>query len=123
MIPQLLISIILINLALILYSIGVWSERIARLLKRWHLIFFWSGFVCDTIGTGIMFDIAGGISFDIHSMTGVAAIALMLIHAIWASVVLILNNERAIVKFHHFSIFVWIIWLIPFLSGFLLYML
>jgi hypothetical protein len=49
---QVLLSIILITLALIFYSIGVWSERIAGRLKSWHLAFFWAGFVCDTTGTG-----------------------------------------------------------------------
>lgn len=36
---QVLLSIILITLALIFYSIGVWSERIAGRLKSWHLAF------------------------------------------------------------------------------------
>jgi uncharacterized repeat protein (TIGR03987 family) len=82
------------------------------------LFFFWSGFACDTIGTGIMFEISGGINSSIHSLTGLAAIFLMLIHACWATAVIILKNEKAIANFHHFSVFVWIIWLIPYLNGF-----
>lgn len=115
---ELIVSTTLISLALIFYSIGVWSERIAGRLKRWHLIFFWAGLACDTAGTGIMFEIAGGIGMNIHSITGVVAILLMLIHAVWATTVLVLNNERAITRFHHFSVFVWVIWLIPYLNGF-----
>jgi len=115
---EILISTILITLALVFYSIGVWSERFAGRLKGWHLIFFWSGFVFDTTGTGMMLDMAGGIRPDIHSLTGVLAILLMLIHAAWATVVLILKNEKAISNFHHFSVIVWVIWLIPYLSGF-----
>ena len=111
-------SMILITLALVFYSIGVWSERLAGRLKGWHLLFFWTGLVFDTIGTGIMFDMAGGIGTDIHSITGMLAIFLMLIHAIWATVVLVINNEKAIINFHHFSIGVWIIWLIPYFTGF-----
>ena len=45
---------IAINLALLFYSIGVWSERIQGRLKPWHLAFFYGGLVCDTIGTGMM---------------------------------------------------------------------
>ena len=115
---ELIISTILISLALIFYSIGVWSERIARRLKGWHLIFFWSGLICDTLGTGVMFEISGEVSFNIHSLTGVLAILLMLIHAIWATVVLLRKNEKAMANFHHFSVFVWIIWLVPYLNGF-----
>lgn len=37
---QVLLSTILITLALVFYTIGVWSERIAGRLKGWHLIFF-----------------------------------------------------------------------------------
>jgi uncharacterized repeat protein (TIGR03987 family) len=113
-----IISAILISLALLFYSIGVWSERLAGKLRRWHLVFFWIGLVFDTSGTGIMFDIAGGLSNNIHSITGMAAIILMLIHAVWATVVIIVNNEKAIKSFHHFSIIVWAIWLIPYLTGF-----
>ena len=115
---ELILSTILITLALIFYSIGVWSERIAGRLKAWHLIFFWGGLVFDTVGTGIMFEMTGGIGADIHSVTGIVAILLMLVHAVWASIVLVLKNEKAITNFHHFSVFVWIVWLIPYFTGF-----
>ena len=114
----LLISSILITLALVFYTIGVWSERIAGRLKGWHLIFFWCGLVFDTAGTGIMFDMAGRIGLDIHSVTGVLAIVLMAVHAVWATVVLVRKDEKAITRFHHFSVFVWAVWLIPYLTGF-----
>ena len=53
--PSLVIlSTILITLALIFYSLGVWSERIAKYLKLWHLIAFWIGFVFDVSGTYAM---------------------------------------------------------------------
>ena len=115
---ELVISTLLITLALVFYSIGVWSERIAGRLKGWHLVFFWAGLAFDTTGTGMMFEMAGRIGTDIHSGTGVLAILLMLIHAIWATVVLILKNEKAIVNFHNFSVFVWIVWLVPYFTGF-----
>ena len=118
MTSELVISTILISLALIFYSIGVWSERFAGRLKGWHLVFFWGGLVFDTAGTGIMMEMAGGIGFDIHSVTGVVAILLMLVHAAWASTVLVLKNEKAINNFHHFSVFVWAVWLIPYFTGF-----
>jgi len=118
MTSELVISTILISLALIFYSIGVWSERLAGRLKVWHLVFFWAGLAFDTTGTGIMFEMAGGMGSDIHSITGLTAIVLMLVHAVWATAVLVLKNEKAITNFHHFSIFVWMIWLIPYFTGF-----
>ena len=116
------LSMILITLALVCYSIGVWSERLAGRLKGWHLIFFWTGLAFDTIGTGIMMDMAGGLTCDIHGFTGVVAILLMLIHAVWATVVLVKKDERMIMSFHKFSVVVWLIWLVPYVSGFFLSM-
>jgi uncharacterized repeat protein (TIGR03987 family) len=107
---------IVITLALVFYSIGVWSERLAGRLKPWHLAFFWLGLVCDTLGTGMMLDFAGGLTADVHGVTGVIAILLMLVHAIWATVVLARRDERLITTFHRFSVVVWAIWLIPYFS-------
>jgi len=111
-----MVPTIVISLALLFYTIGVWSERISGRLKTWHLVFFWLGIICDTWGTGMMLDMAGGLTFDIHGVTGVLAILLMFIHAVWATVVLIRKNEKLITSFHRFSVLVWFIWLIPYLS-------
>jgi len=118
MTSELLISTILISLALVFYSIGVWSERLAGRLKGGHLVFFWGGLAFDTTGTGIMFEMAGGVGSDIHSVTGIAAILLMVVHAIWATAVLLRKDEKAIISFHRFSVIVWLIWLIPYFTGF-----
>ena len=107
---------VIITLALVFYSVGVWSERIAGRLKHWHLIFFWLGLICDTWGTGLMIDMAGGLTADIHGVTGVIAIILMLIHAVWATVVLAKKDEKILTIFHRFSLLVWLIWLIPYFS-------
>jgi uncharacterized repeat protein (TIGR03987 family) len=109
-------AVIVINLALLFYSIGVWSERLQGRLKIWHTAFFWLGLVCDTWGTGMMFDFVGGMSYDIHGISGLLAILLMFVHAIWATLVLVRKDEKMIVSFHRFSIFVWLVWLIPYFS-------
>ena len=109
-------AVIVINLALLFYSIGVWSERLQGRLKIWHTAFFWLGLVCDTWGTGMMFDFVGGLSYDVHGISGLLAIILMFIHAIWATIVLVRKDEKLIVNFHKFSIFVWLVWLVPYFS-------
>lgn len=109
-------AVIIINLALLFYSIGVWSERIQGRLKVWHTVFFWLGLVCDTWGTGMMLDYVGGMTFDIHGISGLLAIILMFIHAVWATSVLVKKDESMILNFHKFSVFVWLIWLIPYFS-------
>jgi uncharacterized repeat protein (TIGR03987 family) len=107
---------IIMAAALVFYSIGVWGEKLSGRLKWWHFVFFVLGLICDTWGTGMMFEFVGGMTFDIHGITGVIAIVLMFIHALWAFVVLLKNDEKAILNFHKFSIFVWLIWLIPYFS-------
>ena len=63
-----------------------------------------------------MFDFVGGMMFDVHGITGLIAILLMLIHALWAFVVLLKKDEKAITNFHKFSVVVWLVWLIPYFS-------
>jgi uncharacterized repeat protein (TIGR03987 family) len=115
----LLASTILITLALVFYSIGVWSERISKYLKGWHVAAFWTGFAFDVSGTTAM----GMLSkhpfnlLDLHTLTGQIAIWLMLVHAIWATVVVRKGNENIRKKFHRYSLIVWLIWLIPYLGG------
>lgn len=115
------IAVSFIVAAFIFYTTGVWAERIKKRLLAWHAVVFWLGFVCDTIGTGAMGKMAGSIiQFNLHGLTGLLAILLMLFHAIWATIVLARKNERLIRQFHKFSLGVWLIWLIPMLSGMLL---
>ncbi len=117
---MLIMSIIAMVLALICYSIGVWGEKIAGKLTKFNLSFFWIGFIFDTTGTTMMSIMSESFKFDIHGITGAAAIVLMLFHAIWATIVLLKKNEKLMVKFHKFSLFVWTIWLISFLTGMIL---
>ena len=110
-------AIVCMILALSLYTIGVWSERFAGRLKLWHLLFFWAGFIFDTTGTTLMGIMAGSMKLDFHGITGALAIALMLGHALWASVALLAKQEKVLLNFHKFSLTVWVMWLIPFVSG------
>ena len=74
----------------------------------------------DITGTGLMSMISSqnvNTLMSIHGFTGSIAILLMLIHAVWATVVIIQGNEKAKYTFHRFSIIVWFIWLIPFVIG------
>ena len=120
MTPLLMKAVIAITLALIFYTIGVWSEHRAKVLKPVHLAFFWLGLCMDTAGTLMMSKLAdgsGGGLMRAHGITGMIAIILMMIHAVWATVVLIRKDERAMHDFHRFSIAVWVIWLVPFVIG------
>jgi uncharacterized repeat protein (TIGR03987 family) len=110
---------VLITLALIFYSIGVWSERIARYLHPWHVAAFWIGFAFDVSGTWAMHLLAQG-PFELlesHTLTGQIALWLMLAHALWATWVIRRGSEDARTGFHRFSLLVWLFWLIPYFGG------
>ncbi len=120
----LVVAIVAISLALVFYTIGVFSERREKNLSKKHVIIFWMGLVCDTTGTTIMTQIAkiGGTGISemesmLHGITGVVAIGLMLFHAIWATYVLNKGDQKTKKMFHKFSIIVWAIWLIPYIIG------
>lgn len=85
-----------------------------------HLAFFYGGLVFDTIGTERMSQIAGGFDLSLHAITGLAALILMFVHAVWATITLIRGREHELESFHRFSIIVWAIWLIPYTLGALL---
>lgn len=124
---MLLPAIILITSALVFYSIGVWSEHVQRVLKWWHAAFFTLGLLCDATGTLLMSRIArsgeveatgvGAAMNAIMAATGAAALMLMVIHLLWATIVLVRNREAEKKRFHKFSLLVWGIWLIPYLTG------
>lgn len=111
-------AIISINLAFVFYTIGVWSEKRQGILKFWHVVVFCIGLLFDTLGTTLMGRIAGSMfSVSFHGITGLSALLLMIFHVFWAILVLAGNNQKMKSEFHRFSIVVWTIWLIPFLSG------
>lgn len=119
--PILIIAVIFIFAACIFYTLGVWAEKIQKRLMPWHVVVFWLGLLADTIGTGAMGKMVGSmIQLNFHGLTGLAAILLMLFHAVWASIVLKRKNEAQLVNFHKFSLIVWIIWLIPMVTGMIL---
>ncbi|MEG0072396.1 MAG: HsmA family protein [Raoultibacter sp.] len=109
-----------ISLALVLYTFGVFDERRRGTLTKKNVALFWAGFLFDTTGTTIMTSMAisGGTSaLGMHALSGVFAIALMAIHATWATVTFVRKNDKAMAKFHTFSIVVWLFWLMPYTLG------
>lgn len=121
------VAIILITSALVFYTLGVWAERKAGMLKPWHAASFVLGLVFDASGTYIMSLIAadGGTGqtglaatlASVMAVTGALALILMLVHATWAVVTLLRNRRSELEAFHKWSLLVWLIWLVPYFTG------
>lgn len=116
---MLICAMLLISGAFLFYSVGVWGEKLQKTLKSWHLLFFYLGLFCDATGTYLMSQIATtvGPTGSNHALIGGVALSLMLVHAIWATVVYIRKTPHLIHSFHRFSLIVWLIWLIPYFVG------
>ena len=119
---MLIIAIISMLLAVTFYTVGVFSERKAKTLKKNHLIVFCFGLFFDTAGTTAMGRISNGFTFNIHGLTGLVALILMAIHVIWAIYTYNKGSDLAKENFHKYSLFVWLLWLVPFATGLILNM-
>ena len=115
-----IIAVVFFTAALFFYTVGVWSERLGQRLKPWHVNFFLLGVITDAIGTWLMFENLGYIKFTAHTVSGFIAFFLMVFHYFWALRVLKLANEKQLTSFHKFSVGVWLIWMVSYLSGMVL---
>ena len=85
---------IFFTLALIFYSIAIWSDYFRQKLEKWHI--------------GI---------FNAHSISGFLGLFLMVLHLCWGTLVIMSNDVRRQQLFHRFSLFVWLFWLVSYISG------
>lgn len=115
----LILPTIIMSLAFVFYTTGVWSERLTRDLRGWHVALFWLGLACDGYATSLMSRLValGEQSGIVHTATGFAAFGLMALHAGWASWVLLRGRPETRTGFHRYSTVVWAIWLVPYLGG------
>jgi uncharacterized repeat protein (TIGR03987 family) len=116
---QLILPATIMSLAFVFYTTGVWWERLERRLRGRHVALFWLGIVCDGTATYLMRQlvIAGEDPGFIHSVTGLAAFLLMLLHALWATWVLAKGSAEARAGFHRYSVAVWAMRLVPYVGG------
>ena len=116
---ELIVPATIMSLAFVFYTTGVWSERVQRDLRIWHVGLFWLGLACDGTATQLMHQltVAGENAGIVHTATGFAAFWLMAIHAAWATWVLFRGSREAREGFHRYSIVVWAVWLVPYFGG------
>ncbi len=115
--PLVLWGAIFFTLALLFYSVGIWSDFFAKQLKKWHLVMFFLGVVTDSLGTNFMYLHVGHLIFTAHSVAGFLGLTLMVFHCGWAFFVLKNNDAKRQATFHRFSILVWLFWLLSYFSG------
>jgi len=115
---EIIIATLLFTLALILYSLAIWSGRAARHLKLWQIIVFFCGVSADALGVGITIKFIGAIVLTPHAIFGFTSLLLMSLHFLWVLFVFIAGKEQTR-RTHQFGLFVWSIWMLSYLSGFI----
>ncbi|MFV0428980.1 MAG: HsmA family protein [Arachnia sp.] len=119
-------AIVIITVAFVCYTVGVWGERIQGILKPWQAWFFAAGLACDATGTFLMTriaaargaaNLAAGPLTQLMAVTGTIAILLMAFHLGWALLVIKRDIDAQKRTFHRFSVLVWAIWLVPYAAG------
>jgi uncharacterized repeat protein (TIGR03987 family) len=81
---------------------------------------FWLGLLFDGLGTYFVGAETEGFEITFHTVMGAFGLFLMLFHTIWATFILWKNQQSYIYTFHRFSLIVWVIWLIPYITGLIL---
>ena len=105
-----------ILLALIFYTVSVWSEKIFKKITTIIVVIFSFGFGCDLVGTFLMRFKAHHDSLTFHQTCGYLALGIMFVHLLWA-IAALLKTGKAAYWFSKFSVWAWTIWLIAFVSG------
>ena len=116
--PLLLYAVILFTVALVLYTTSVWSERLQRQLKTWHMVVFGLGVVTDFVATWLTIEFVGAIVFTPHAIFGFVSLFLMALHFGWALVVYHGDHAAGAIQFHRFSLMVWSVWMLSYITGF-----
>ena len=116
-----LIGLILFTFALIVYSVATWAGVKSGILKKWHLILFWIGFVADLSATLAIGWVYGGFQQNTHSYLGAIALLAVLAQNIAATKILKDGDQNWVTSFpKKVSLPVWVIWMASYIAGLLL---
>lgn len=105
----------LMVLAAVFYTTAVLCSL--RELKWWHTLIFLAGFISDSIGTHLMYEVSGGVlKLSFHGLVGVLALVIMGVHAFWA-VGAVWRKGRLYELFHKYSRVALTVWFVAFVTG------
>ncbi len=72
-------GVIIVNLALIAYSIGIIAEQRSHRVSKLVVSFLSVGVVCDVVATGFMIAGSSAGPFTLHGLLGFSALAAMIV--------------------------------------------
>lgn len=122
--PILMAGMLIVNLALLFYSIGIISEQRNKIISKKVLLFITLGVIFDIIATSLMIAGSSKGPFTLHGFLGYSSLLGMLTDAflIWR-----LKSKNGIgasvpKSIHLFSRYAYIWWVLAYITGGLLVM-
>jgi uncharacterized repeat protein (TIGR03987 family) len=112
-----LISVAFITLALVLYTVAVWRSWRARTLVPATIVIFWCALAADTLATRMMAMRAETIRWDLHTISGYGALALMALLTVYGTAALVQRRQSWLTAFPKYALPVWVIWVISWITG------
>lgn len=116
--PILIAGTIIVNLALVFYTIGILTEQFRQVVNRRVITFLTLGVVFDITATAFM--IAGSSSgpFTLHGILGYSSLAGMLIETVLAWKHYLYQPDQAVSRpLHLYSRFAYIWWVLAYITG------
>ncbi len=112
-----LMSVVLITLALVLYSTAVWLNWRSRRLTAAYIVIFWCAVAADALATRLMGARIETIRWDLHTISGYLALALMAALTLWGTLALVTRRDTWLAAFHKVAVPIWILWVGSYITG------
>jgi len=109
---------IIVNLALICYSIGIISEQRKHIITKNIIIFLTLGVILDITATTCMIIGSTSSPFSLHGLLGYSSLAAMIIETCLAwRHWLLFNDNKVSNRLHIFSRMAYIWWVLAYITG------
>lgn len=111
------VPIVLITLALVLYSVATWRNWRLRLLTTTQLVMLWIAVSADALATRMMGSYTETTDWSLHVISGYGALALMATLTIIGTWAKRTGRDAVLGNFHRYLVPVWILWIASYAAG------
>ena len=117
--PVLIAGVIIVNLALIAYSIAIITQQRKKLVNSFILTFLTTGVILDITATVCMIIGSENSFITFHGMIGYLALAVMLIDGIllWKRWLKTRTSTEVSPKLHLYSRYAYAWWVVAYITG------
>jgi uncharacterized repeat protein (TIGR03987 family) len=116
--PILIAGTIIVNLALVFYTIGILSEQLRRVVNRRVLTFLTLGVIFDITATACMIIGSSSDPFTLHGILGYSSLAGMLIETVLAWKHYLSRADQPVPRsLHLYSRLAYIWWVLAYITG------